>query len=157
MEDMSNYEKLYADAQTFYRRLQPILFSPLNEYVHFTSKGFNHIEFKNQRNRRDNSSQVLRFKLLPTAVKLIDITTTYQEYEETIKEFRIQTRKKRIHVTKTVRYWGIIAIIDNRKIKVIVRKVGDGQLHFWSLMPSWITSKRRDSKFFDTFTNPEEA
>jgi len=60
--------------------------------------------------------------------------------------------------SKVVKYWGIIAIIDGRKIKVIIRKIGDmGNLHFWSIVPSWITNKYRDTKLFTTMKgNPEE-
>jgi len=44
-----------------------------------------------------------------------------------------------------VRYWGIIAIIEGRKIKVIIRKIGDnGALHFWSVVPAWTTNRYRD-------------
>ena len=58
-----------------------------------------------------------------------------------------------------IKYWGIIAIIDGRKIKVILRKIGDnGQLHFWSIVPAWTTNKYRDAKFVSTMKgNPEEA
>ena len=69
--------------------------------------------------------------------------------------FRI---KKRIKKTKAVRYWGIIAIVDGRKIKVIIRKVGDdGRMHFWSIVPAWVTNKFRDTKLFSTMKgSPEE-
>ncbi|MDZ4286079.1 MAG: hypothetical protein U1A23_04065, partial [Candidatus Sungbacteria bacterium] len=110
------------------------------------------------RSERERSSQVLRFKLLPLAVKLVGLSTTYQEFEETIKEFDIQSHKKRIRQSKPVRYWGIIAIIEGRKIKVIVRKIGDnGTMHFWSIVPAWTTNKYRDTRFFTTMKgNPDE-
>lgn len=59
---------------------------------------------------------------------------------------------------KPVRYWGIIAITEGRKIKVILRKIGDnGQLHFWSIVPAWTTNKYRDMKLFSTMKgNPDE-
>lgn len=101
---------------------------------------------------------MLRFKLLPLAVKLIRLATTYQEFEETIKEFEVKSYKKRMWRAKPVRYWGIIAIIEGRKIKVIIRKIGDnGALHFWSVIPEWVTNKYRDIKIFSTMKgNPEE-
>ena len=101
---------------------------------------------------------MLRFKLLPLAKKLIEISTTYQEFEETLKEFEVKSYKKRIKKTKLVKYWGVIAIIDNRKIKVILRKIGDnGNIQFWSVIPAWVTNKYRDIKFFSTMKgNPDE-
>ena len=158
MEDLSNYNKLREDTQKFYGNLRPILSPALNEYVRFNSEGFNHIVFKGSNREREHPSQILRFKLLPRGVKLIGLSTTYQEYEETIKEFEIKTHKKRIRKTKSVKYWGIIAIIDGRKIKVILRKIGDGgQFHFWSIVPAWTTNKYRDIKLYNTMKgDPEE-
>src|SRR3989338_4412130 len=83
----------------------------------------------------------MRFKLLPRAVRLIAHANTFQEFEETIKEFEVKARKKRVRKSKSVRYWGIIAIFEGRKIKVILRKIGDGQVHFWSIVPAWTTNK----------------
>lgn len=158
MEDISNYEKLRDDTQKFYTSTRPVLFPALNEYVHFTSEGFNHIIFKGSRSERERPSQMMRFKLLPRAIKLIGQSTTYQEYEETVKEFWVKRRKHKIRKTKPVKYWGIIAIIDGRKIKVILRKIGDnGQLHFWSIVPAWTTNRYRDTKFISTMKgDPDE-
>lgn len=56
-----------------------------------------------------------------------------------------------------MRYWGIIAIIEGRKIKVIIRKIGEeGSLHFWSIVPAWVTNKYRDIKLFSTMKGSPE-
>jgi len=158
MEDLSNYEKLKEDAQNFYKEIGGIRFPALNSFIHFDSEGFNHIVFKKARSEREKSSQILRFKLLPLAKKLIEISTTYQEFEETLKEFEFKNHKKKIRKSKSVKYWGVIAIINNRKIKVVLRKIGDnGNIHFWSVVPAWVTNKYRDIKLFSTMKgNPEE-
>lgn len=158
MEDLSNYEKLKEDSQKFYNAIGRIYSLALHQEIHFTAEGFNHIIFKSARTERERPSQILRFKLLPLAVKLIKESTTYQEFEETIKEFEIKSFKKRAKKSKAVKYFGIIAIINGRKIKVIIRKIGDnGAMHFWSIVPAWITNRYRDTKFFTTMKgNPEE-
>lgn len=140
-----------------YKSTKPIFSPVLNEYVYFTPEGFNHIVFKNRREHA-RSSQILRFKLLPRAIKLITISTTYQEYEEIVKELEVKAYKKKILKIKQLRYWGVIAIIDDRKIKVILRKTGnDGQLQFWSIIPAWVTNKHRDNKLFSTMKgNPDK-
>lgn len=158
MEDISNYNKLRLDSEEFYSHVGKIFSPCFKDNVYFNSEGFNHIVFKNPRSERDKNSQILRFKLLPIAVKLIDISTTYQEYEQTLVEFKTKIYKKRTKRTKLVRYWGIIAILEGRKIKVIVRKIGEeGNLHFWSVIPAWVTNKYRDIKLFTTMKGrPEE-
>ncbi|MEK7612748.1 MAG: hypothetical protein AAB449_01210 [Patescibacteria group bacterium] len=158
MEDTSNYEKLRADTQNFYSHIGRVCSPAFNEEVHFTAEGFNHIVFKGPRSERERSSQILRFKLLPLAVKLVKIATTFQEFEETIKQFEVKTHKKRVQKAKPVRYWGLIGIIEGRKIKVILRKIGDnGTMHFWSIVPAWTTNHYRDLKLFSTMKgNPDE-
>ena len=158
MDDLSNYDKLKEDAQKFYNSIGSVFSPAFNQKIYFNSEGFNHIIFKNARSERERPSQILRFKLLPLALKLLKISTTYQEFEETIKEFNVKSYKKKIKKSKPVNYWGIIAIIDGRKIKVIIRKIGEnGALHFWSIVPAWITNRYRDTKFFTTMKgNPDE-
>ncbi len=158
MEDLSNYEKLRDDSQSFYGQVGGVYSPIFNENIHFSSEGFNHIIFKSPRTERERSSQILRFKLLPLAIKLLKDSTTFQEYEKTLKEFEVKGFKKKIKKSLPVKYWGIIAIVDGRKIKVIVRKIGDnGTLHFWSVVPAWVTNKYRDTKFFTTMKgNPDE-
>ena|SRR3989344_7234717 len=158
MQDISNYEKLKEDAERFYRGIGNIFSPAFKENIYFSSEGFNHIVFKSPRTERERPSQILRFKLLPLAAKLIRDSTTYQEFEETLKEFEVKSFKKRIKKSKPVKYWGIIAIVEGRKIKVIIRKIGDdGTMHFWSIVPAWVTNKYRDIKFFTTMKgNPDE-
>ncbi len=157
MEDISNYDSLRENALSFYNRVGKVFSPALNQEIRFPSEAFNHIIFKGSRSEREKPSQILRFKLLPLAIKLIKISTTYQEYEESLKEFVIKSHKQRVKKTQVVKYWGIIAIIDGRKIKAIIRKVGDGNLHFWSVVPAWVTNKFRDLKYFSTMKgNPED-
>jgi len=158
MDDLTNYEKLKEDAQKFYNAIDKVYSPAFNQEVYFTSEGFNHIIFKGARSERERPSQVLRFKLLPLALKLIKISTTHQEFEETIKEFEVKSFKKKVKKAKSVKYWGIIAIVEGRKIKIIIRKIGDnGAMHFWSIVPAWTTNKYRDVRFFTTMKgNPEE-
>lgn len=158
MEDLSNYHKLREDAQKYYNGIGRVFSPAFDKEVHFTAEGFNHIVFKSARTEREKSSQVMRFKLLHLAKKLIEVSTTYQEYEETIKEFDVMSYKKRVRKSMPVKYWGIIAIIDGRKIKVIIRKIGEnGTFQFWSIVPAWVTNKYRDIKFVTTMKgNPDE-
>lgn len=137
MEDLSNYQNLKETAQEFYNNIHSIFSPALKEKITFSAEGFNHIIFQNPRSERERPSQILRFKLLPLAKKLIEISATYQEFEETIKEFTVKKYKKKVKENKAVKYWDLIAIIDGHKIKVIVRKIGNnGSLHFWSVIPA---------------------
>ncbi len=144
MINLEEYEKEKDKGELYYKTIINV-FSPLfNEKVHFNSEGFNHIIYKNKREQRDRGSQILRFKLLVLTKYLIELSTTHQEYEEITDK------------GKPILFWGIIAIINKRKIKVVLKKTGNGQIIFWSVIPAWNTSRYRDIKLFHTMEgNPE--
>ncbi|MBX9803403.1 MAG: hypothetical protein K2Y04_11640 [Caulobacteraceae bacterium] len=157
MEETSDYEPQKAVAQEIYARTKPVHSPAIGELVTFTAEGFNHVLFKGRRSERERSSQIMRFKLLPWAIRLIKHANTFQEFEETNREYEVKVRKRRRLKTKLVRYWGIIAIFQERKIKVILRKIGNGQLHFWSIVPAWTTNKHRDVIFGSTMKGDPET
>ncbi|MBI4359692.1 MAG: hypothetical protein HY564_01190 [Candidatus Jacksonbacteria bacterium] len=73
--------------------------------------------------------------------------TNYQEYDESITEVRKKRFKRIVQETATVRYCGFAAILNNFRVKVIVRQICNGQRHFWSVIPAWKTEHYRDIKF----------
>lgn len=119
-----HYRVLYKNIVSVY---SPVLMNNVN----FNSKGFNHLIYKNARNERNKIDQSNRLKLIPLAHELIKISTTFQEFE--VSE-------------NLTRYWGLIAILGNTKIRVIIRQKNHGCLHFWIVIPNWSTQKRRDEK-----------
>lgn len=157
MFDPSGYEKLKENARNDYNKLPEIICPALKLQVSFNGQGFNHIIFKNHRNERDKISQIMRFKLMKKAYYLIGVTTTIQEYESINKIFTVKKYKEKKIVNKEVFYYGFIAIIDDRKIKVILRKIGNGNLHFWSVIPSWTTNKKRDQKIIRNMKGDPEV
>jgi len=147
MQDVSNYEKIREDARQFYQTIDNIRCPALgHQPIHFTSEGFNHLIYKGNRKERDKSVQIMKFKLLSKAVELIKITTTYQEYDESLTTIRRERFKKIVHESATVRYWGFVAIIRDYRIKVIMRSIGNGQKHFLSVIPAWSTNYYRNIK-----------
>jgi len=131
-------------ARVYYQTIGKVFSPALNEFVSFSRPGFRHIIFRRWR-KRSRAVQKARFALLPLAVKLIGLSTTHQEFEEMVS-------------SQNIRYWGIIAILENKKFKVIIRRVGEnGTLHFWSVIPEWKTSPRRDRKFFKNSGSPTKT
>jgi hypothetical protein len=151
MENDKEYQTQRDRALNIYNKMNSVFSPTLQVKITFPAESFNHIIFKNARSERERSSQLLRFKLLPLAKKLVELSTTYQEYEESFSEITLKKHKKKIKANRAIKYWGIIAILDGQKIKVILRKIGDnGFIHFWSIIPAWTTNKYRDAKFYTT-------
>ncbi len=149
MNTSNPYKQLRAQAKNYYESIDHLYSPALGGLIHFGDDGFNHLIFRNARRERDRSEQLQRFNLLGVATKLIRLSTTHQEYEERKMSVPAQKYKKRTRKTSAVLYWGIIAIIDQQKIKVVIRKVGtNGNFHFWSVIPNWNTSTHRDAQLF---------
>jgi len=113
--EFPEYEKLKQNAQTLYSSVGRLSAPAFNQQVLFTPEGFNHLVSADGHKEREQSSQALRFKLLPLAIKLLKTATTYQEYEQIIKGFEVKGGKGRFIKNKPVHYWGIIGIVDGRK------------------------------------------
>lgn len=147
MTDISNYNSIREDAHRFYKSIGRIPCPAFNnENVHFTSEGFNHLIYKNSRRERDKSVQIMKFKLLSRAKLIVERLSLYQEYDEGLITIKKKKKRKTHEITTTVRYWGLVAIIQNHRVKVIIRQVGNGQKHFWSVIPAWTKSHYRDTR-----------
>ncbi len=142
-----DYYQIRKDANEYFMNLKAIQCPALELEVHFNSRGFNHIIYKKGNIERPRFEQIPRFQILAMAVKIISKTTTFQEFEEIQKELISWNKGRKTLKTKTISYWGLIAIIENKKIKVILRKIGNGHLHFWSIIPYYSTSPQRDGKY----------
>ena len=103
----------------------------LNSSVYFNSKGFRHILYKSGNRKRVQSEIEYRTKFLEKAKQILSITTTIQE---------IESRNEN-------KFFAFIAILDFVKIKVVIKKEKEnGVYYFYSIIPYFITSKKRDLK-----------
>ena len=119
----------------------------LQSEIIFNSDGFHHLQFSARR-ERDKNEQLLKFRLLPLAISVIKKSGTLQEYR---KGFIAISKKGKdgLARTKDVEYWGFVAIVGESKIKIrtILRRVGDGNITFWSVMPD--SKLKGGQKFYD--------
>jgi len=147
MIDISKYEKIKEATENFYKKYNK-LYSPFfDDQIYFTSEGFNHLVYKNARTERNRSVQIMKFQLFPKAIKVIELSSTVQEYDEMLTMVEKKMKKKKIKESKIVKYWGFVAIINKQRIKVIIRQIGEnGKLHFWSVMPAWNSGQYRTIK-----------
>lgn len=155
---MKNYHKIKNRAYQEYKAIRQVRCPYLKQEVTFNSAGFRHLIYKGGHIKRDPSTQMLRFRLIQKAAALLAITTTIQEEDLYKSRIDVKKRDRRIKQTKEILYLGFIAIIDGWKIKVIVKKIGGGNYFFWSVIPNWMTNKKRDKgKRYVNFTGNLEA
>jgi hypothetical protein len=118
--------------------------------VILNSDGFHHLQFSARR-ERNKREQLLKFSLLPLAFEIIRKAGTVQEYRQILTPIGKPSARNGSIPMKNVEYWGLIGIVGEGKIKVrtILRKVGDGNITFWSVMPYSKIKNGRQKIFSD--------
>ena len=104
--------------------------------VVLNSDGFHHLQFSARR-ERNKREQLLKFSLLPLGLEIIKKSGTIQEYRRLLTPIGKPSANTGAIPIKEIEYWGMIGIVGQNKIKVrtVVRRVGDGNITFWSVMP----------------------
>lgn len=142
-QEIDEFSRLRAAAEVLYKSFKPSFCPALKGEVQFTSEGFNHLRYKFNVARTE-AAQRRKLKVLLKGQEIIKITTTIQEYRTGITKVGKPGRDG-LRKTSIAQYWGFVHVFPNNvRVRVIIRQVGDGQLHFWSVMPSWKVNKRYD-------------
>lgn len=124
--DNKNFKK---QAKDFFKKTKSVKCPAFpGEEIIFNSKGLSHLFYKGSRKiaSRPSREAETRVWLLSRAVKVLKLMPLAQE--------------ENMFVTKNgkrIRYWDFEAVVDDRRIKVIVRQIGNGKKHFWSVIPAW--------------------
>jgi hypothetical protein len=111
------------------------------------SDGFHHLQFSS-RKERNKSEQLLKFGLLPQALEIIRKSGTVQEYRPPVLMPVGKKSAKGEVSMKNVEYWGMIAIIGKYKVRTVLRRVGNGNITFWSVMPYSKIKNGQQKKLF---------
>ncbi len=135
---LSRFKKVLVDTEAHYKTIGAIYCPYFNKKVTFNSDGFHHLRYKVAGSEREKSAQLYKFSLLAGAVEIIGASGTLQQYR---RQWGIVGRKKNSDGSREMKemqyfaFEGILgAGISMMRIKVIVRIVGNGEPHFWSVM-----------------------
>lgn len=132
-----DFERVRSDAEILYRSLKEIYCPYFNEKITFNAKGLEHIKFKAHRYARPRSDQYMRFKLLHFAPEVIRKSHTVQGVWES-RIFEVASMNSRWErVLKNVAFWEFVAVLEDVRVRVIVKEVEGGSKHFWSIIPFW--------------------
>lgn len=109
-----------------------------NSEITLNSDGLNHLLYKPNRMPRVVAEQKLKLRLVKKALSILKRAGTVQENRIKFEKYG-SPGKDGFTKTKQVEYWAFHDIVGEKKkfvMRVIVRKVGDGKLVFWSVMPN---------------------
>ena len=135
--NQEDFEKVREDAEKFYQTFGLVYCPYFAEKVSFNAKGLRHLKFKSDQQARPQKDQYPRLKLLHLVPQVLGKSHTLQGIWRT-KGFEAQkTNSKWRYIMKDVTFYEFIAVLENVRIKVIVKEVLGGEKHFWSVIPFW--------------------
>lgn len=128
----NNREKVIGKAKESYVRIGHIWCPALKDHIAFDDAGFHHLIWKN-RKHRSRTEQKRRFRLLPSAERVIaqtKLSIAYQEREIMfLKKKYGEAKIEAAHAS----FWGLKEERDDQTITVVIRQVDSGDKHFYSI------------------------
>jgi len=133
-------------AEKFYKAMDKVRCPYFGEEIVFNAKGLRHLKFKSDQQARTQKEQYARLKLIRIAPEVLKRSHTVQGIWK-VRQFEEQKIEGSWrHAMKEVSFFEFLAVIDDVRIKVIVKEVEGGNKYFWSVIPFWgidkISSKR---------------
>lgn len=119
----NDLKSLIASTRIKYDSIGRIWCPVLNSYVNFTSEGRLHLIYKGNRKKRPVKEQLYKLKLFPLVVPVLKNSKEIQNWRFSKSE-------------KDIQFYAIrgVAGKKNLKIRVIVKRSGDGQFNYHSVM-----------------------
>ena len=136
INDLYFYEAL-GKAHELYQNLGEIRCPYFQANVHFNARGFEHLRRKSWNRGRDRRDQFMRLKHFARAPEILRLSRTVQGIERTHEWERRHKHGRWEKLLVPVTYYEFMAVIEERRFKVIVKQAADGQRIFWSLIPFW--------------------
>lgn len=135
---LSRHKKEVQKARERYQEIGQVRCPYFNREVAFNSDGFHHLRYNTHGSERSKDAQMHKFRLILAANIVVSKSGTVQEYR---KQWGAVGRRKKSDGSremKEMQYWGFVAIlgegVDKIRVRAIIRQVGTGSPHFWSVM-----------------------
>lgn len=146
LKDEEDFEAVKTQAEEFYATINSVRCPYFQGDVAFNVKGIKHLRFKSDEVARPRQDQYPRLKLVHLAPEVLKLSRTVQGIWQT-KCFETRKSHSRWNkVLKDVTFYEFVALLQNARMKVIVKEVSGGEKHFWSVFPFWridrVTSRR---------------
>lgn len=152
--DDKKFERVKNDAEDFYKHVGEINCPYFNETIAFNAKGLEHLKFLRKNHARPREDQYTRLRLIHLAPQVIKLSRTIQGISHTKNLETWRSNKKTEMVMKPVGYYEFVAILNDVRVRVVVKQVDNGPKYFWSIIPFWKVNKNNNQRrMFDG--NPE--
>jgi hypothetical protein len=135
----SRYKEAKRKAKEIYVKIGKVWCPALHDQIAFNKKGFDHLTWQGKRSRRRNE-QMRRFALLAYAPEILSAPHDDFKYREAEQTFRGKLHGMKNKMTSLARFWGFEGKAEDGNVRVVVRQIGNGQKHFFSIF--WVNETK---------------
>ena len=153
--DLSDFDDVKTKAEELYKTLAAVECPYFKDKVYFNAQGLEHLKFKRHGKARIQQDQYMRIKLLYLAPKILRVTTTLQGIWATKSFEKVRVHNRSDMIMRDVEYYEFVAILQEKRVRIIVKRIGDGQKFFWSIIPHWRLDERTSIRKMHT-GSPED-
>ena len=129
-----------------YKKTESVYCPYFGEKVVFNSKGLEHLKFKSKHKARTREDQFIRFKIFKYVKNILENSKTIQGISEEKIFEEINSNHRTYRELVTANFYEFIAVIDNTRIRVILKEVNGSDKYFWSVIPFWGKGKNNKRK-----------
>ena len=131
------FAQVLQKAQAFYRTIGQIRCPYFGEPIRFDAQGLEHLRRKSWNRGRSRSDQFMRLKHLWAAPEIVRLSQTVQGIWHSHDRIRRHRHGKWEEVFSPATYYEFVAVLKDRRFKVIIKQLPEGERVFWSLIPFW--------------------
>ncbi len=132
---IKNLKEIIAEVKTSYEGIGRVFCPILNSYIHFNSEGFNHLIYKSNRKKRNVKEQLYKLRLFKLVIPAIKNSKVIEEWR-----FMGETGNP-----NDIQFYAITHKCGKKPvpIRVIIKRAGDGEFNYHSVMGFWKKKKPR--------------
>ena len=131
------FDQVLQKAQAFYRTIGQIRCPYFREPIRFDAPGLEHLRRKSWNRGRSRPDQFMRLKHLWVAPEIVRLSQTVQGVWHSHDHIRRHRHGKWEEVFSPAIYYEFVAVLKDRRFKVIIKQLAAGERVFWSLIPFW--------------------
>ena|SRR3989344_3957156 len=148
------FEKIRSDFESKYKAIKEIRCPYFSGTVVFNAMGLEHLKFMRKNHARPRNEQLLRMRLFTLAPEILGLSRTIQGITYTKHFENLRTNQRYQSTLLPVHYYEFVAILKDKRVRVVIKQIDDGPKFFWSIIPFWKIDKNNNRRKM-SYGNPE--
>jgi len=148
------FEKIRLEFESKYKAVKEIRCPYFEGPVVFNAMGLEHLKFMRKNHARPRNEQLFRMRLFSLAPEIISLSRTIQGITHTKHFENLRTNQRYRLTLLLVSYYEFVAILKDKRVRVVVKQVDGGPKFFWSIIPFWKINRNNNRRRMG-YGNPE--